>query len=439
MSNETTNEKGITRALLSGLTGVGALKLGSLALVTLSSIVVARSLGPAGYGQVAFVFAVLNLLAIPTSSAVNPLLIRHVSNYQLAADWSLLRGLLRWTGTNTTLLAVSIMVPILGWACWNLLSTPTDRAVLFCIAVPFVLFWTWAARVSGVLQGLRKVVLAQSFDWIINPVIYLVLVVILWSKGALTPITVLLSSLGALVVSVIAGTITLQKSIPEQVVGADIELERKVWLSAWRHFIVIQVVGVANIQVPVVLLGIFGTEAQTGLFRVSENIASLLAISLLVVNAVIAPYITRLHAIGNMQELERIARGTARVALAFTLPAFFIVLFAGEWLLGFLFGESYTSAFPALVILLIGQVVNVACGSVGLLLNMTGHEKISMNALAMALALNLILGAVLIPGYGAVGAAIGASVSTIVWNVLLAVRTRKLLGIGAAVFSRKKY
>ena len=433
-NNKATREKSLPHAILSGLAGVGALRLVSLVLATLGSILIARSLGPAGYGQVAFVFAVLELLAIPTSSAINPLLIRHVSAYQQAADWSLLSGLLRWTGTNTTLLAFLIVVPVLGWAYWSLVNTPDDRVALFCIGVPLVLFWTWAARVSGVLQGLRKVVLAQSFDWIVNPVIYLVFIAILWTTGRLTPITVLVSSLGALAISVVAGIIALQKNLPEQVTGAEIKLDRQVWLSAWRYFVVIQAVGVANMRAPVILLGILGTEAQTGLFRASDNIASLLTVSLLVVNVVIAPYITRLHASGNLEQLERIARGSARIALAVTLPAVVVVLFTGEWLLGFLFGESYVSAFPALAILLIGQVTNVACGSVGLLLNMTGHEKYTFNALAVALLLNASLGFVLIPSYGAVGAAIAASASTIVWNILLLMRTRKLLGIGAAVF-----
>lgn len=63
-NNKATSEKSLTRAILSGLAGVGALKLVSLVLATLASIIVARSLGPAGYGQVAFVFAVLEFFIL---------------------------------------------------------------------------------------------------------------------------------------------------------------------------------------------------------------------------------------------------------------------------------------------------------------------------------------------------------------------------------------
>ena len=63
-NSKATCEKSLTRAIWSGLAGLGVLKLVSLVLATLGSIIIARSLGPAGYGQVAFVFAVLEFFIL---------------------------------------------------------------------------------------------------------------------------------------------------------------------------------------------------------------------------------------------------------------------------------------------------------------------------------------------------------------------------------------
>jgi len=40
------------------------------------------------------------------------------------------------------------------------------------------------------------------------------------------------------------------------------------------------------------------------------------------------------------------------------------------------FGEEFVAAAPLLVVLSLGQLINVATGSVGFLLLMSGHEKI---------------------------------------------------------------
>lgn len=60
--------------------------------------------------------------------------------------------------------------------------------------------------------------------------------------------------------------------------------------------------------------------------------------------------------------------------IALAVPVLAFMVFFPEFLMG-LFGEEYKVAAPLLQILAIGQFINVITGSVGYLLNMTGHEK----------------------------------------------------------------
>lgn len=101
-----------------------------------------------------------------------------------------------------------------------------------------------------------------------------------------------------------------------------------------------------------------------------------------------------------------------------------------------LFGPGFPAGAPALAILALGQFVNVACGSVGTVLIMTGHERLVVRRISVAAAANAILSAALIPIWGAIGAAIGSATSTILWNVLLAWDVRQRLGIRATTFAR---
>ena len=102
-----------------------------------------------------------------------------------------------------------------------------------------------------------------------------------------------------------------------------------------------------------------------------------------------------------------------------------------------MFGDSFTAASGALRILLLGQLVNAATGSVGSLLTMTGHERAAAVVLAVAAAAQIALGLVLIPRLGAEGAALANTASLVGWNAVMAVLVWKKLGIVPSVLARR--
>jgi O-antigen/teichoic acid export membrane protein len=69
---------------------------------------------------------------------------------------------------------------------------------------------------------------------------------------------------------------------------------------------------------------------------------------------------------------------------------------------------------------------------------MTGHERDVARSLAISALLNIVLGLALIPGWGAEGAAVAAATSLVVWNIVLAVRVYRKLGIRPTAFGTLK-
>ena len=90
--------------------------------------------------------------------------------------------------------------------------------------------------------------------------------------------------------------------------------------------------------------------------------------------------------------------------------------------------------FIPLVILTLGQLANASFGSVGALLNMTGHEKDAMKGMMYSLGVNFVLAFLLIPIYGMVGAATSTAVSLMVWNMILRYYVKKRLNIESIGF-----
>ena len=98
-------------------------------------------------------------------------------------------------------------------------------------------------------------------------------------------------------------------------------------------------------------------------------------------------------------------------------------------MIGIFFGNEYISGYAALVILCVSQSVCIITGPGGVLLNMSGHEKIVMKILLFSATLNIILNAILIPRYGINGAAISTAISTVIWHVLQSAMSYRYLGV----------
>jgi O-antigen/teichoic acid export membrane protein len=102
------------------------------------------------------------------------------------------------------------------------------------------------------------------------------------------------------------------------------------------------------------------------------------------------------------------------------------VLFPGQILR--LYSPEFAGGGALLAILAVGQFVNVATGSVQMLLMMTDQEDWIMRTTVLSAALALFLNIALIPRWGPKGAAIATSVVWIVQNLLVLVTVRWKLG-----------
>ncbi|MFW6089999.1 MAG: oligosaccharide flippase family protein, partial [Gemmatimonadota bacterium] len=85
------------------------LRVSSAAVSLVVSILLARMLGPEGYGIYAFAYAVIMLLALPAQAGLPTLLVREVARYEADERWGLLAGLLRRSNQLVGLLTVLIV------------------------------------------------------------------------------------------------------------------------------------------------------------------------------------------------------------------------------------------------------------------------------------------------------------------------------------------
>jgi len=131
---------------------------------------------------------------------------------------------------------------------------------------------------------------------------------------------------------------------------------------------------------------------------------------------------------GRLGDLERVARLSSLLMILATLPLLVIFLAAPETVMG-LFGVEFREAAGILRILAIGQLVNVATGSIGFILLMTGLEKSFQNIMLIFVVLNVLLNILLVPPLGIAGAAIASALSVAGQNVAAVVVGKRKLGV----------
>jgi len=176
------------------------------------------------------------------------------------------------------------------------------------------------------------------------------------------------------------------------------------------------------------MLGYFRNASEVGVYGVALRIAALGPIFLAAFATVFAPMISGLHSDKRINELELLFKFITKWILTLSLPFLLLLLFFSHDLLT-LFGNEFLLGKDALVILIIGQIINVITGPVYYMLIMSGRSRVALfNSLVFCF-IGIILNLTLIPKYGILGAAIANAVSVALSNLIMLVQVYGFLKI----------
>lgn len=422
-------------ALIRSGLGVGLAKGISLILAFAVTVVLARSLGPAGFGQYTFVVAVITLLSLPIGPGLFQLVTRETASLQGSEEWGLLNGLrLRMLQTIFAYVVLAAII-IGGLSIQQATWTPTDRWSLILFGLFILPFAGFVALYTGTLRGLGNVVAAQIPELIIRPTLLVIIVLALLFYQILSPATAISAQVMATAATFLVAVVLLRSKRPKQSIGASPEYATKSWMIALLPFTLLSVATTLNSHLGVLLLGWLGTESEVAAFRIADRGSLLVVLSLTVVNMVIAPQVTKAYRTKDLEYLQKLSTQSSRVALIFAFPIAIPMVFFGEIVVDIVFGRGYVeTAVAPLAILTFGQLINVGFGSVALFLTMSGHERDTLYGQLAGLTVNVVVALLLIPSYGALGAAWATGLGLITWNSLLARKVVRRLGLRPSAF-----
>ena len=164
-------------------------------------------------------------------------------------------------------------------------------------------------------------------------------------------------------------------------------------------------------------------------YGAASRVAVLLALPLAAVNLALPAVVAELHARHDLARLEAVLRSTAAAATVIAAAVTAAVALFGSDVMRLVFGAGYGHAGTVLLILCIGQLGNVACGSCGLTLVMTGHQRTAAKVAVVAIVLALPLVIVGVHVDGIEGAALAAAAVNIAYNLALVRAVRSKVGV----------
>ncbi len=167
-----------------------------------------------------------------------------------------------------------------------------------------------------------------------------------------------------------------------------------------------------------VLLGSLNTMATVGIFSVASQISTASTLLNQSIGTASSPIVSELHGQQDKKKMGHFYQITAKWMFTVNLPMFICVLLLSEPILT-MFGSEFVSGSEALTVLAFANLVIAAAGVSDGVLAMTGNTTAKMANSAVQTILSITLCILLIPRWGAVGAAVAILVSSIVIHLLL--------------------
>ncbi len=421
----------ILRVARQGVLALG-IKLAAACMAMVLQMSLARLLGPAGYGEYAYVIAWLQLLLLFAQSGLSMAAVRYMAEYLAQDQPELAQGFIRRSTQAAFISSIVLGLLMVGIAATahSAGSVISRHFLLAGMALPVLAqFVLNSAVIRGIGQALLGIISLMFY-----PLLFLValLVANLLFPEHLTTTDALALNLGAAVCS-LGATVALRRRLTDGLEKSILPAFRTgQWLATATEMMFVSGLIFVQGRTGVIFSGWFLDADATGTYAVLERMADAALLGMVSVELLVAPKFSSLHTQQKHHDLERYARLAAWGSTSVTLVFATMLMFFGKPILS-MFGSEFVSGYAALLVMLLGVASKALCGSVGLLLCMTGHQRDSIVVAAASLLLNIMLSLALIPHFGILGTAIAFACSIATWNLAMLLIVRWRLGFWGCI------
>lgn len=377
---------------------IGISKFAIILFGIITSILIARSLGPENNGIIAA------LLVYPSMfMSIGSLGIRQATTYFLG------KKIFSENQIKTAITQIWLISTIFSIVVCYFLMTKLSKSgdnqllvILALIPIPFSLFNTYN---SGIFLGKNKIREFNKINWI-PPLLTLIITVVL--------VVFFAYGIKGYFVALIGGPMVISFLLLFKNKFLDVLSLKFDWtvikpmIKLGGIFAIALLFINLNAQLDIIILDLLSTDYETGIYSKGFSVGNYLLQIPWMLNTIV--FTRSAIAKNDGQFSEKVAQ-LLRVSFVAIFCLALVLFFFSNFIIVLMFGEEFKGSSIVLQYLLLGVVFLSLFKILNQDLAGKGKPWISMKAMIPGLIINIILNVVLIPRYGAVGAALASSIS----------------------------
>lgn len=419
-------EDGHLGEILRGSRDTFILKVSGLLAGFLFTFVISRYLGPDALGVFSICLTVVTILTVLGVAGLDTTMVRLIAERSAKGEHLFVRQIYykaaKLVLIFTVILSVAafFLASFIASAVFNKAQLTDPIKIASLSITPMALMMLNSQAMRG-LKRIREFALFQYFLRFFLPLAVLVVSMQL-NYGDQVAITAFVAGIFLLAFS---STVVILRSFkcskPTSTPG---DVKVKYLFSIALPLLMASFVIFIKGRINILMLGIYMSETDVGIFTVAVKLATLSTTSVMAVSSIAAPKFAEFYGKSDFSGLETVVKHSAKLMFYTSLP--FMILFAlfPEFFLGF-FGEQIKAGVPAFLILIAAYLIYGISGTAGYFLQMTGNPVVFQNIVLISTAWNVLLNVILIPKFGILGAAMASLIDMVVWNLSCVLYIRK--------------
>ncbi|MGB3713949.1 MAG: flippase [Candidatus Promineifilaceae bacterium] len=387
-------------------------------------VLIVRYLTKSDYGAFAYALSIVLIGEAIVTFGLDRAVTRFVPIYHEQRDYNKMFGTL--VMVMGTLLLLSLALILLFFGLQGFIGQELINDQLAMALLLILIFLSPVRAYDTLLNGMFAVFSRPSAiffrKYVLGPGLKLGVVLVL-VLGRSNVRFLAFGYLAAAVIAVTIFSVVLYRVLREQKLFQNfsfrtLEIPWKVILAFTVPLLTSDLVYLAMGSMDVVLLEHFRGTVDVAALRAVQPAARLNQIVLASFGLLFTPVAARMFARGEREGINKLYWQNAIWIAVISFPIFALTFSLAQPMTTLLFGERYRESAMILALLSFGYYFNAALGQNGLTLKVFGKVRYVMGINIFVATLNVVLNLILIPRYGAMGAAVGTFTTLIIFNLL---------------------